>query len=87
MTQGPTITVRYTSDTRDRAFKGDRDSLIQWVSFYVWLEYRGTGYELEFIEVEDGSLPADMRVTSTGLDNNDIFDKVLNHRLDLRMEN
>jgi hypothetical protein len=84
MKERPQIVVRYNDDIVANRFEEDRDLLIEWVSAFVWDNFRGTGFELS-IKWVDGHLRPDEWVETENLDDSWVLGSEIRHRFNPRV--
>jgi hypothetical protein len=84
MNERPQIVVRYNDDIVANRFEGDRDLLIEWVSAFVWDNFRGTGFDLSIKRVE-GDLQFHEMVSTEGIPNSLRLTIAVQKRFDTRV--
>jgi hypothetical protein len=79
MTLRPQIVVRYNDTVVENRFLGERDLLIEWVSSFVWDNYRGIGFDLS-IEYHPGVLLDEEWVRTENLENSGALVDAVRHK-------
>ena len=85
MNERPQIVVRYNDEIVENRFLGERDLLIEWVSAFVWDNYKGMGFDLTIKEVE-GDIQFNEMVSTEGISNALPLIIAVQRKFDIRRE-